>query len=365
MKKSTLSAIAALSVAGAITVGLGAMSSWFTNWDTSTWFGRGGGSDVVQPENPDTPDTSDDLTDSLIVTPDGGQMRFTAVPKRASAGEAARIAAQTVSVVSPVDNYTYEWRLFFTEGDADASEYITLSATTGTSIDVSVKQPFGTKIRLVCTAKVGDKTLSSGECSLGYYKRAEKMYIGFTSTQPNTVMSDGASYYANGQAYNLSGWNGRNIGQVMMFSAFSFVPDTGRIEYGVGTDTRTDYIGFSVTVKDTTSGKSFLIAEPSIPFAKFFYSWICANSGKSFVQSEYDTWLSNMNSALNYGGAAMANMYYYKMGFAGRTFEFSTLGAVSGVGIESVGDITVSFTVPASAWEVPTQTTLDKDNIIF
>ena len=365
MKKFIKAVISGIAVVGVLAFFLGVVSSWYTNWDTSTWFGRGGGSDVVQPDNPDIPDTSDDLMDSLIVKPDGGQMRFTAVPKRASADEAARVAAQTVSVVSPVENYTYEWSLHFVTGEADPTEYITLSATTGTSIDVSVKQPFGTKIRLVCTAKVGDKTLSSGECSLGYYKRAEKMYIGFSSTQPNTVLSNGAGYYANGQAYDLSGWNGRHIGHVMMFSAFSFAPDTGWIEYGVGTDIRTDYIGYSVIVKDTTSGKSFQITEPSIPFTKFFYSWSCANSDKSFVQSEYDKWLSSINSAFNYGGAAAANMFYYQMGFAGRTFEFSLLGMTSGGGVEAVGDMRVNFTVPASAWEVPTSTTLDKDNIIF
>ncbi len=369
MKKSTISAVAAVSLIGCVALGIGIVSDGYRNWDTSTWFGRGGGSDVVQPENPDPPDTSDDLTDSLIVKPDGGQMRFTAVPKRASADETARVAAQTVTVVSPVKNYTYEWSLHFVTGEADATEYITLSATAGTSIDVSVKQPFGTKIRLICTAKVGDKTLSSGECSLGYYKRVEKAYIGFASTQPNTVLSNGAGYYANGQAYDLSGWNGRHIGHVMMASAFSFVSsNNARFELSVGTDTRNEYTALAMTVTETQSGKSFVVSTPSISFSEFYYRWTCVMSGKDYVQSEYEQAKTNWENMFNYGGAAVCNMFYYGYGgitgIAGKTFEFRPVGMTSS-GVEPVGDITVSFTVPASAWEVPTQTTLDKDNIIF
>lgn len=372
MNKFIKAVISGIAVVGVLAFFLGVVSSWYTNWDTSTWFGRGGGNSTVQPDDPnkpDAPEKTDDLTDSLVVKPDGGQMRFTAVPKKASADEAARVVSHTVSVVSPVENYTYKWSLHFVMGEADPTEYIMLSATTGTSIDVSVKQPFGTKIRLVCTAMVGDKTLSSGECTLGYYKRVEKAYICFASTQPNTVLSNGAGYYAKGQAYDLSGWNGRHIGHVVMASAFSFSPsNNARFELSVGTDNRNEYISYAMNVTETQSGKSFVISANRIDFAEFYYRWTCVLSGKDFVQSEYESARSNWENMFNYGGAAVCNMFYYGYsgitGIAGKTFEFRPVGTTSH-GVESVGDITVSFTVPASAWEVPTQTTLDKDNIIF
>lgn len=41
MKKSTTVTIAAVSVIGALVLALGAVSSWFTNWNYKTWFGRG------------------------------------------------------------------------------------------------------------------------------------------------------------------------------------------------------------------------------------------------------------------------------------------------------------------------------------
>ena len=57
MKKTTMAVITAVSVAGVIAIGLGAVSDWYKNWNTDTWFGRGGGNSSVQPDIPDTPDT--------------------------------------------------------------------------------------------------------------------------------------------------------------------------------------------------------------------------------------------------------------------------------------------------------------------
>ncbi len=59
MKNATLKIITGVSVVGALAISLGAVSSWFTNWDTKTWFGRGGSNNIVQPDNPNPPiDTS-------------------------------------------------------------------------------------------------------------------------------------------------------------------------------------------------------------------------------------------------------------------------------------------------------------------
>ena len=69
MKKSTMSAVAAVCVAGALAVSLGAVSDWYTNWDTSTWFGRGGGNSTVQPDDPNKPGVGYDTGhDGAIIT---------------------------------------------------------------------------------------------------------------------------------------------------------------------------------------------------------------------------------------------------------------------------------------------------------
>ncbi len=57
MKKSTMSAIAAVSTAGVIALGLGAVTDWYKNWNAKSWFNYWGkGAPVVQPVDPDTPD---------------------------------------------------------------------------------------------------------------------------------------------------------------------------------------------------------------------------------------------------------------------------------------------------------------------
>lgn len=73
MKKKGAIGIAAVAVATALAVGLGAVSSWYTNWDVKSWFNKPSKpdneiTDTVpdNPDNPDNPDTpNDDITNDV------------------------------------------------------------------------------------------------------------------------------------------------------------------------------------------------------------------------------------------------------------------------------------------------------------
>ena len=82
MKKSTAKAIAAVSTLAAITIGVGAVTSWFTNWNAKTWFNHwGNGSSTLTPNENDEPQNDPDgdytvyaYNDDGIAVTDGDEL---------------------------------------------------------------------------------------------------------------------------------------------------------------------------------------------------------------------------------------------------------------------------------------------------
>ena len=171
MKKSTMSAVAAVCVAGALAVSLGAVSDWYTNWDTSTWFGRGGGSDVVQPDDPNKPDVGYDTGhDGAIITVGGGNgIRLTSakLPVSAYAANGVSQYADTAYIltatVSPSDatDTALDWSVAFVEPDSEwatgktVTDYVTVTPTAdgASTAAVECKQAFGEQIVVTCKAR--------------------------------------------------------------------------------------------------------------------------------------------------------------------------------------------------------------------
>lgn len=97
MKKTTLKVIAGVLGAGLLAVTLGGLSDWYTNWDTSTWLGRGGGNSTVQPDDPNKPDVGYDTghDGAIITVGDGNGIRLTSAKLPVSAYAANGVSQYT------------------------------------------------------------------------------------------------------------------------------------------------------------------------------------------------------------------------------------------------------------------------------
>lgn len=163
---------------------LGVFSNWYTNWDVSTWFGQG------QQEETEEEEQTDPVQDSLVASiaaSDGISLLMAPATVMDAATGETRSAGQTVSVTNAEDGVTYSWALSWS-GSGNASDYVSLSAATGTSVTVSAVQPFGTQIKLTCTASISGKNVSSAVCNLDYKKRLTGMQLNGVS------ITDGGTY---------------------------------------------------------------------------------------------------------------------------------------------------------------------------
>lgn len=187
MKKNTLKGIAAVCVAGAFAVGLGAMSSWFTNWDASTWFGRGGGNNAVTPDDPNTPDVGYDTGhDGAVITIDGGNgIRLASAKLPVSAYTAngvsqyADTAYMLTASIEPADatDTALDWSVAFVNADSawatgkTVTDYVAVTPTADGAFTAAVecKQAFGEQIVITCKARGNDKV--SASCSVDYTQK--------------------------------------------------------------------------------------------------------------------------------------------------------------------------------------------------
>lgn len=114
----------------------------------------------------------------------------------------------SISVTNARSELSYEWSL-----SNGGSTYVSLSATTGTSITLSAKQAFGSPITLTCTAKFEGNTVSTATCTLNYQKRFAGLKLnGSTVTEGSTV--------------NLKTLSGKNtVKEALMSLDFNFTVD--------------------------------------------------------------------------------------------------------------------------------------------
>lgn len=193
MKKSTISAIAAVSVSGALVVGLGAVSSWFTNWNVKTWFGRGGGNSTVQPIQPDMPDTPDKPITGDNASKDGAvvsnvecngiQLLSAKLPVAAYAAngvsEQADTAYTIAATIEPAEttNKAVDWNIAWANADSawasgkTVTDYVTVTPSANGSLTavVECKQAFGEQVIVTCTSR--DNTELTAVCTVDYMKR--------------------------------------------------------------------------------------------------------------------------------------------------------------------------------------------------
>lgn len=186
MKKSTISAIAAVSVAGALVIGLGAVSSWFTNWNVKTWFGRGGDSSTEQPETP--------KTDELVKVVDQSGIKLMAKAVAVEDYEANGIASEAeysytlTATVSPefADNKALDWSVSWVNENSEfasgktVTDYVkVVELSDGTSARIDCYQPFGSQISVRCVSQ--DNPNAYGVCLVDFQKKLVGVTVGFYS----------------------------------------------------------------------------------------------------------------------------------------------------------------------------------------
>ena len=189
MKKFWISFISTLLAAAVvITVGIG--STWFTNWDVKTWFNSWGQAEQEQPDNPDEPEEpetpGDDSEDGGIevgaVSGNGIELMFAKIYREdfeVNGIMPYADSAVTISVTNANAVLKYKWSLAWKTAKSEAvSSYVQLSATEGTSVNVSALKAFDTQVILTCSAHIGEKpeVASSSTCPVDYRQR----FGGFT-----------------------------------------------------------------------------------------------------------------------------------------------------------------------------------------
>ena len=187
MNKFIKGVISGIAVVGVLAFFLGVVSSWYTNWDTSTWFGRGGGNSTVQPDDPNKPDVGYDTGhDGAIITVGGGNgIRLTSakLPVSAYAANGVSQYADTAYIltatVSPSDatNTALDWSVAFVEPDSEwatgktVTDYVTVTPTAdgASTAAVECKQAFGEQIVVTCKAR--SNAAVSASCSVDYTQK--------------------------------------------------------------------------------------------------------------------------------------------------------------------------------------------------
>ena len=155
-----------------------------------------------------------------------------------AAGE-TRVAGQTVTVQNPEDAVTYTWSLSMSGGSA--SDYVTLSATTGTSVTVTPKAAFGTPITLTCTATFDGETLSTATVKLDYKKRISGISLNGVTVQ-------------NGGSYELDEFYSGSKSFVDIMKTDGFIFDYDPV-MGVGT-VSPESSGYLPMLEVTASGSN-------------------------------------------------------------------------------------------------------------
>lgn len=185
MKKTTMGFVTGVSVLGAIVIGLGAVSSWFTNWNIKTWFGRGGGT-ITQPNKDDMSKDKEKSSDGAIIADgesNGIRVMTAKLPRAAykangisEQADTAYILTATVEPASATDK-TVDWAVEWVNSDSDwasektVTDYVTVTPVSDGALTATVecKQAFGEQVKVLCISR--DNSALSAVCMVDYTQK--------------------------------------------------------------------------------------------------------------------------------------------------------------------------------------------------
>lgn len=327
-----LAVFMALVIAGAIA--LGVITKGFTDWSK------------FQPEEQQQEQTEEDTenpNESMILSEgDSNDFQLKSAPyvlTNAMTGE-SRVAGQTVSVKDPMSSFlTYVWSLSWS-GSGDVNDYVTLSATTGTSVTVTCEEAFGSKITLTCKAMVEETELASATCTLDYRKRIS----GFTLAGKEITDGETISFA------NLSDLGFREAMKTNGY-VFNFEP-----VYGIGT-LEAELNEWSIQVRAggiesqessfNTNSFDLLDAITNIESFSDYRDILAAGDYNDAAESVYYKFIADPGFLLPIG-----DLDFYRFYITGSSAAGSTT-------------VTFDLTLPVSMCSTAYTLELDKGNIIF
>lgn len=175
-----IAAIVVLVILATAAIVLGVLSSWYTNWDTSTWFGG------EEEENIDLNDNKP--LESGVINEYGEElisghryalpsaMTFLSETQSSELSDEGVIVTATITPDDAVDK-TVDWSLSFTNPDSEwasgkvVTDYVTVTPESDGALAATVKceQAFGEQIILTVTSRAVPEVTSS--CTIDYLSR--------------------------------------------------------------------------------------------------------------------------------------------------------------------------------------------------
>ena len=305
----------------------------------SEWFKK---PEITQPQ------TESDVGELSVSTDRVSSIRL------ASASALSESDGQVVSVANAIDGYTYEWTL---SGISNPSEYVSLSATTGTSVTVSAKKAFGSQITLTCTAKLDGTACSTATCTIDYRKRAIGMWYGGT----------GGTYIANGATKSVRELvSGATFGSAVKNGTFNFaIPSGGSlIQYSDGTVAAVSYSILALAITESTTDFGWTVYN-GVTSASSFGTQSFALFVAKYQFGDNSSALSSFNTMVSQAPEAAFQQFYVGVNGAkpmsGKTFTVK-LAVMSNNAL--LDTLTYNFTIPTD-WGVAYTATLNTNNVIL
>lgn len=365
MKKSTAIGIAAVSVAGAAAIALGAVSNWYRNWNVKTWFGRGGDTQTEQPIKPAEPDNNKPVSNDGAIITDGEskgiQLLSAKLPVAAYSANGITEQADTAFVLtatiepSQTTNKSVDWTVNWVNANSEwatgkaVTDYVTVTPTSDGALTANVvcKQAFGEQITVICASQENSEVNAS--CTVDY-------------TEKVTGISEEWGYFSYG-----------GYGPMVMFSednvaVITFIDDDHPVTFSV--DKVLTTVG---TIKDSYTGKlevtpvqEFLDLMPSFTTpGTYSQNWVfCGGNISSPNWFFTDSFWENV-----FGGKAVIKTpYFYNASgnsdiinqYGCMLFKFSVTGKYSSY------EVTYKVRIDQSALSVSaTSVSLNNSSIVF
>lgn len=318
MKKSTLKAITGVSVLCVLVLALGAVSSWFTNWNTSTWFGRGGNNAIVS-STEDEPiacaydDYGNDVEDGDILPEHMTFYRSSVDISSASSVQtsatSARASITLQALITPEDATVtnVEWLVHYVGGGSSGiGDYITATPLENKlKAKIECIQPFGTQIKIEVKVHDDFGQVFTAESLLDFLSvpiridsyRLSKSAVGVTEFI-ETVNNNGAPKF-------LRAYYSGNIKYHYQIYGYAFAWSVGTVRVDLDSFDDTGVNTYSLTkVTYRSPGVCSISASVDDPFSIYDIYWTMSG-GK----------LTSENRFINYVYFEFANKYEFELLF--------------------------------------------------
>lgn len=201
-----IAAIVVLVILAAAAIVLGVFSSWYTNWDTSTWFG--GEEETESAEETVLKEANDNLLFSPS-TLSVMRLSVTDISSEATVNEDTDIYLLSATV-EPVTatNQNLSWSIEWADSENEwasaenIDEYITLSVsdTDSKSCKVTCLQPFGAQAIIKCVSDENSDIYAT--CTVDYTQKLVSAVLKFNISENEYIVSENSEvpYLTNGVA---------------------------------------------------------------------------------------------------------------------------------------------------------------------